>query len=68
MYFDDKESIYLIPTAEVPVTNFHRNEIIDESELPLKNVRTLPVFVVKLAVGERMSEDSIACTSLIKLN
>ncbi len=38
-------SIYaLIPTAEVPVTNFVRDEIIDESALPLKYVAHTPCF------------------------
>lgn len=32
----DAESLYLIPTAEVPVTNYHADEILDESLLPLR--------------------------------
>jgi seryl-tRNA synthetase len=32
---DDRE-LYLIPTAEVPVTNYHREEILDASQLPMK--------------------------------
>jgi seryl-tRNA synthetase len=35
---------YLIPTAEVPLTNFHREEILDESELPKKYVAYTPCF------------------------
>jgi seryl-tRNA synthetase len=35
---------YLIPTAEVPVTNIHRDEILIESELPLKYVAYTPCF------------------------
>jgi len=35
---------YLIPTAEVPVTNIHRDEILSESELPLKYVAYTPCF------------------------
>jgi seryl-tRNA synthetase len=38
------ESWYLIPTAEVPVTNLVRNEIIDEKTLPLKFVAHTPCF------------------------
>lgn len=32
----DKEDLFLIPTAEVPVTNLHRDEILDGSQLPIK--------------------------------
>jgi seryl-tRNA synthetase len=35
---------YLIPTAEVPVTNLHRNEILDEAELPLRYTAYTPCF------------------------
>lgn len=35
---------YLIPTAEVPLTNYRRNEIIDLKELPLKYVAYTPCF------------------------
>ena len=35
---------YLIPTAEVPVTNFVRNTIVDESDLPLQMVAHTPCF------------------------
>ena len=33
---DDERGFYLIPTAEVPVTNYHREEILDASHLPMK--------------------------------
>ncbi|MFH1527303.1 MAG: serine--tRNA ligase [Bacteroidota bacterium] len=36
MYFCEKDDVFLIPTAEVPITNLHRNEIIDEKNLPIK--------------------------------
>ncbi len=36
--------LYLIPTAEVPVTNIHREEILDESELPKYYVAYTPCF------------------------
>ncbi len=36
MYFAEKDDLFLIPTAEVPVTNMHRNEILDGEELPIK--------------------------------
>ena len=36
MYHANLDDLYLIPTAEVPVTNLFRDEIIDESRLPIK--------------------------------
>ena len=36
MYKLEGEDLYLIPTAEVPVTNFHRGEVLDRSTLPIK--------------------------------
>ncbi len=36
--------LYLIPTAEVPVTNIHRDETIEESELPIKYTAFTPCF------------------------
>lgn len=38
MYFIEKDGLYPIPTAEVPITNLHRNEILEEDELPIKYV------------------------------
>lgn len=38
MYHMEKDDLYLIPTAEVPVTNLHRDEILDEKQLPVKYV------------------------------
>ena len=37
MYHCEIDDLYLIPTAEVPVTNLYRDEIIDEANLPIKN-------------------------------
>jgi seryl-tRNA synthetase len=36
--------LYLIPTAEVPVTNIHRDETLEENELPLKYTAYTPCF------------------------
>ncbi len=36
MYFIPKDDLYLIPTAEVPITNLHRNETIPGDRLPVK--------------------------------
>ena len=40
----DERGLYLIPTAEVPVTNIHRDEILDASQLPVKFVSYTPCF------------------------
>ena len=37
MYHCDLDNLYLIPTAEVPVTNIYRDVILDEKQLPIKN-------------------------------
>lgn len=37
MYHATADDLYLIPTAEVPVTNIYRDVILDEKELPIKN-------------------------------
>lgn len=34
MYYIEKDDLYAIPTAEVPITNLHRKEILSENELP----------------------------------
>ncbi len=40
----DERGLYLIPTGEVPVTNYHREEILDEATLPLKFAAYSPCF------------------------
>ncbi|MFN3020798.1 serine--tRNA ligase [Chryseobacterium sp. TY3] len=37
MYYIGADDLYLIPTAEVPVTNIYRDVILDEKDLPIKN-------------------------------
>ena len=37
MYHDKTDDLYLIPTAEVPVTNIYRDVILDKTDLPIKN-------------------------------
>lgn len=37
MYHAQVDNLYLIPTAEVPVTNIYRNVIVDEKQFPIKN-------------------------------
>jgi seryl-tRNA synthetase len=38
MYFIEKDNLFPIPTAEVPITNIHRDEILNEVDLPIKYV------------------------------
>src|SRR5256714_222590 len=40
----DERRFYLVPTAEVPVTNYYREEILDASKLPMKFVAYTPCF------------------------
>lgn len=40
----EKFGFYLIPTAEVPVTNYHRDEILEEKNLPIKYMAYTPCF------------------------
>lgn len=44
MYHIGEENLFLIPTAEVPITNLYRDVILDEKELPVKNVGFTPCF------------------------
>ena len=44
MYFVNEEKFYLIPTAEVPVTNIYRDEILKENDLPIKMTAYTPCF------------------------
>src|SRR5919199_139556 len=41
---EDERNLYLIPTAEVPVTNYHREEILDASQLPMHWAAYTPCF------------------------
>ncbi len=44
MYFIERDDFYLIPTAEVPVTNIFRDVIVEESQLPIKLTGYTPCF------------------------
>lgn len=44
MYVIQRDELFAIPTAEVPVTNFHRDEILAEKELPVKYVCYTPCW------------------------
>jgi seryl-tRNA synthetase len=44
MYVVTRDELYLVPTAEVPVTNLHRDEILETSELPIRYAAYTPCF------------------------
>ncbi len=44
MYVVTRDGLYLVPTAEVPVTNLHRDEILDGSSLPIRYCAYTPCF------------------------
>ena len=44
MYHADLDNLYLIPTAEVPVTNIYRDVILDEKDFPVKMTAYTPCF------------------------
>lgn len=44
VYYDPDAGVYLLPTAEVSITNMHRDEILDEADLPLYYVGHTPCF------------------------
>jgi len=44
MYYASTDNLYLIPTAEVPVTNIYRDVIVKENELPIKMTAYTPCF------------------------
>jgi seryl-tRNA synthetase len=44
MYHMTEDRLYAIPTAEVPITNLYRDEILSENQLPIRNVGYTPCF------------------------
>jgi len=44
MYHAQEDGLYLIPTAEVPITNIYRDVIVEEASLPIKHVGYTPCF------------------------
>lgn len=44
LYHDVEDDLWLVPTAEVPLTNLHREEILEPGSLPLKYVAYTPCF------------------------
>jgi seryl-tRNA synthetase len=53
LYHDDEDDLWLIPTAEVPITNFHRDEILDLDSLPLRYMAHTPCFRREKAAAGR---------------
>ena len=44
MYVVTRDELYLVPTAEVPVTNLHRDEILEAADLPIRYAAYTPCF------------------------
>ena len=44
VYHDEQDDLWLVPTAEVPLTNLHRDEILDATDLPINYVAYTPCF------------------------
>ncbi len=44
MYYMNEDNLFLIPTAEVPITNLYRDVIVNPNDLPIKNTAYTPCF------------------------
>ena len=66
MYYVNEDNLYLIPTAEVPVTNLYRDVILNDSQLPVKLVAYSACFRREAGSYVRMCADLTACISLTK--
>ena len=44
MYIVERDHFFMVPTAEVPVTNFHRDELLTEKDLPIRYAAYTPCF------------------------
>ena len=53
LYHDEEDDLWLIPTAEVPITNLHREEILPTDSLPLYYVAQTPCFRREKTAGGR---------------
>ena len=53
MYHDDEDDLWLLPTAEVAITNMHRDEILAPGQLPLSYVAHTPCFRREKAAAGR---------------
>ena len=63
MYVVTRDDLYLVPTAEVPVTNIHRDEIIDAARLPIRYVAYSPCFRREAGAAGKTRAASCASTS-----
>ena len=64
MYVVTRDDFYLVPTAEVAVTNMHRDEIIEAERLPIRYVAYSPCFRREAgAAGAQRRAAFSACTS-----
>ena len=66
LYHDEEDDLWLIPTAEVPVTNLHRDEILSSEELPLYYVAHTPCFRREKAAAGRDTRGSSGCINSTK--
>lgn len=53
LYHDAEEDLWLLPTAEVPLTGLHRDEILDPGSLPIRYVAQTPCFRREKAAAGR---------------
>jgi seryl-tRNA synthetase len=53
LYHDDEDDLWLVPTAEVPITNLHRDEILPPDSLPIYYVAQTPCFRREKAAAGR---------------
>lgn len=53
LYHDDEDDLWLVPTAEVPITNLHRDEILSHESLPRYYVAHTPCFRREKAAAGR---------------
>ena len=53
LYHDEEDDLWLVPTAEVPITNLHRDEILDYNSLPIYYVAHTPCFRREQAAAGR---------------
>ena len=53
LYHDDEDDLWLIPTAEVPLTNLHRDEVLPPGTLPLRYTASTPCFRREKAAAGR---------------
>ena len=68
MYHTELDNLYLAPTAEVPITNIHRDEIIDGEKLQFIMFLTHHVFEESPGLMVKTHEAYSGCTSLTKLS